>query len=139
MLRRMTLEDFELLKPMVESLREESKYFAMYKDFVFTEEFLKVFIDTPNEKIGLIVLDGEEPVGFCTYEVNYGLVARLGYVYLIPEARGKGFMTEITNALEHWAKLVGCKFSFIGVTKEDVDLTKNGYQRCEVVYMKEIN
>jgi RimJ/RimL family protein N-acetyltransferase len=136
MLRLATVEDFEAMKPLVYALKDDYKFTPLYRDFVFTEEVLRHYTANPKERCTVLAIENEEVVGFCTFEVQ-GNYARFVYVYLKPEFRDKGYMEQFLDAFEYWGS--GCKFYYMGVSDDNVDLTKRGYQKCEIVYMKEIN
>lgn len=135
MLRLATSEDFKDMEPLVYALKEAYKFIPLYKDFIFTEEVLKHYTATPAERCTVLAVEEDKVVGFCVFEVQ-GQYARFAYVYIEPEFRDKGYMDEFLSAFEYWG--ARCKFYYIGVSDEQVDLTNRDYQKCEVVYMKEI-
>lgn len=139
MIRVATQEDFEIVSKLVEGLIEDSVYSKLFKDYKLTHEMYRLYTTKLSEKIFVLSLDKDNNViGFSGFDIIPWLycdapvrIARLAYIYLKPEFRGKGYAKEIKVAFEHWGKTVGAQFYSTAHKYE-------GYKEVETIYMKEI-
>lgn len=146
MIRIATIEDLPVIKELLRSLVEDSKYNKFFDEDLYSDENISQFLnpETREHKVLILVLDNEEVIGFAAFETmlfpySKQKMAQVVPLYLKPEQRGKGHMKEIREAFEYWANKVGCKFAWMGVSSEGIDPTNNGYVKYETVYMKELN
>lgn len=139
-------EDASLVKEIVPSIISDSKYDEFLKNFILTDELLDEFLnqDTLDRTVCLFILDAaHKEVGLAAFEImqspltNFKL-ARLVTVYVEPNSRKMGYVNEVLEALEYWGKKTDCGHTYVGVTKDNVDLTDKGYKKFEVVWMKDI-
>lgn len=144
LLRIANAGDINVIIELVSALIDETKFKYLFPDKKFLEQAAAIFTkqETLNQRICVLLEEEGEIIGLgafeiipCLYTDKY--MARLVCVYIKPEHRDKGGMDEILYAFELWGKQTGVKHFNIGVTT-DADLTKRGYEKYEVMYMKEI-
>ena len=140
LIRIATREDFEVVNELVEALMKESVYSKLFKDYKLTHEMFSSYVTDFSQKILLLTVDDNNAViGLSAFDILPWLycdapirIARLSYIYIKPEERGKGYGKEIMSAFEHWGKAVGASY-YSTAYKSD------GYKKFETIYMKEIN
>ncbi len=143
-------EDYEILKQLGDELTKSSVYSNLFYGFSLTKEMFDVYTKDPKEKVAVLSKDEEGNIlGFGVFDIIPWLyndhptrIARLAYIYVKPENRGKGVRQEIEAAFEYWGKLTGAKYYSIGITK-DFDKTEKvvvakGYDKIETIFMKEV-
>ncbi len=142
MLKRATIEDFDLVYDMAVKFSEE---FSQYKEFVeplFLETIIRDILMSPDE-LKVALLHGE--MGMLLGEVSqfpYGphLVAVERAWWVKPENRMTKVGLELLEAFEFWANKVGCKIITMSCLDEGVGklYEKQGYKLSERAYMKVI-
>lgn len=139
MIRLVNSSDFELTKSMMESLIKDSVYSFMFKDYVLTQKMFDFYITNPKERVAVFILDeAQKEVGIGVFDIvpwyNHDAplkIARMAYLYVLPEERGKGYGKEIKNAFEYWGKTAGATHYSTSRKLED-------YKKVETIYMKEV-
>ena len=137
MIRVATETDFPVVKELVQGLIRDSIYGKFFKGYELTPFMFNQYTLNPLEKLCLMI---EDTKGFAMFdlvpwpyidkEVKF---ARLSFIYIDPEYRGKGLMNDVLEAFEYWAKSVGAAYCAVG-TKAP----KRGYKKSETMYIKEI-
>lgn len=140
MIRVAVKADYPLIKELTEGLISETVYSDMFKGYALTEEMFKQYSTSYKDKICIVVSSEDQDVGFAAFDVIPWLyhdvplkIARLSYIYVKPEYRGKGLGKEINTAFEHWGKAVGATWLSKGNSGKN-----EGYRKFETIYMKEI-
>jgi len=147
MLRIASVDDLDLVKSLLDEFLSDEKYTGIYKYYSFTDDIIKMFLDPAShrERIGLVIENKDnEPIGFVAFEKLDSVyssfkVSRILPLYIKPKYRKRGYMNEVMDAFEYWGKLVGTSHHIVGVSNEWADLTKRGYEKYEVMYIKEVN
>lgn len=69
-----------------------------------------------------MALNGGRPIGILTVTtmlyVEWGRLAEIGDLYVIPEHRGRGFAGRLVNAAVEWSGEKGCNGVYVTVTPE---------------------
>lgn len=134
-----TIDDLELVKELLRKNVEDSPY----KGEINVDAIpLKEFMENP-EKVIFFITEQDKVIGITAFETVFlvegqGKVSRILPLYLEPEYRGKGITKKIISLFETWSRLEGCSKASIGVSAENVSLEKDGYKKCEVIYMKDL-
>lgn len=141
MIRLALAADYELVKGYTEKLREESIYGKFFKGQELTQEKYSEYITHPLERMLLIIQDEETDCGFVAFdsqtwpfldkEIKF---TRIPFVYIDPAHRKKGLMDVVIKAFEYWTKQVKASYCMLGTKTKK----KRGYQKSEVVYIKEV-
>ncbi len=143
MLRIAEEKDLEALTELLNKLFEEREEYKGIFSAVSTEELVKPYLNpnTRTERLGLILEHEGVPVGLAGFETkpcfNF-TIALISALYLAPEFRSKGLMSDLLETFELWGKQVGAKYYHAGVST-GADLTKRGYMKYEVLFMKKVN
>lgn len=142
MLRLATKDDSKLIEVFLEELLTDSKYKLFFKDHKFTTDIIDRFLEDPDQSVIVLLLNGDKEIGLGAFELIPCLytpfsMARVAAIYIKPEYRGKGHMDEILGSFEYWGKMVGATYYNIGVST-GADLSNRGYQKYEVMFMKEV-
>ena len=125
---------------MLEELTQISVYKKIFKDYVLTKEIVEQYVSESNRQNRFCILVYEEdiPVGIGVFDILPWLysdvevrIARLSYIYVRSEYRGKGYGREIQESFEYWGKKVKANFYSTGIKTP-------GYKECETIYMKEV-
>lgn len=127
----------------MEGLASESEYGSLFNMSFFTKDIWSLYTTDLFNRICILSIDEEDNIqGFATFEVtgwpNLDLpikMARESFIFIKPEFRHTGIVSEFLKAFEHWAKSVGASHCMLGTNS---DMSKYGYQQKEIVYMKEI-
>lgn len=144
MFRIASEEDFDIVLDYFNKTVEESKYASWYPKEVREHIVRKYLQANRNEKVVLLILDEDKTIGMCSFyiipieDAKDTFIAKLASAYLDEDYRGKKITKKIVEALEFWAKKVGASFTDVGVSMEGVDLSKDGYKKYEILYMKDI-
>lgn len=139
MIRLATIDDYEIIKKLVEELIAESVYRDLFKDYVLSKYMVQEYTTQPKLKLCLLSLDDKDNiVGFSAFDIVPWLycdapikMARVSYIYVRPEYRKKGYGKEIHEAFEYWGKQVGA-------THYSTSHKSKGYKKVETIYMKEV-
>lgn len=140
MIKVATIEDFEIIKELVDALIQESIYSKIFENYKLSEEMVKSYTDPFNldNKMAVLVYEENEYVGLGVFDVLPWLycdipvkIARLSYIYIKPEYRHKGYRKEIEDTFEYWGKKIGAQWYSTGLKTDD-------YFKCETIYMKEV-
>ncbi|SIT93888.1 Ribosomal protein S18 acetylase RimI [Pontibacter indicus] len=86
----------------------------------------------------LLVLDGDEPVGFAAYSVKDSAKAvyKLNKIYLLPSRQGSGLGKVMLEAVEERVRKAGARYLDLNVNK--YNKAKAFYERCGYqVYQEE--
>lgn len=135
--------DLDLVRHYLNDLlMNDCPYTGFFKDYVFPDEVILDFLGNNANKSCVILLSGEEDVGFASFQKGPMdntpfSVASLVTVYLRPEYRNKGNMGFILEILEGFAQYTGCQYTSVG-SSSGADPSKFGYNKSEVIYIKEI-
>lgn len=129
--------------PMLEQLASESTYGSLFTMPMFTKDIWSLYTSDLKSRICILAIDEDENVkGFATFEImgwpNLDIpikMARESFIYIKPEFRRTRVVKELLDSFEHWSKSVGATHCLIGTNS---DMTKFGYTKREVIYMKEI-
>jgi RimJ/RimL family protein N-acetyltransferase len=133
--------DYEIVKILASELMKATVYSNLFKGYTLTEQMYNSYVTKLNEKACIIVLDNDtkEPIGFAAFDIIPWInsdapikIARLAYIYVREQYRGKGYGKEINIAFEHWGKQVGANCYSRSHKSE-------GYSKVETIYMKEVN
>lgn len=138
MIRVVTQDDFPLAKEMLDELSKESIYSFIFKNHQMTRKNFDFYLSDPKERFAIFVLDENKEIGIAVFDIapwyNNDIpikIARLAYLYVRPEYRGKGYGKEIKEAFEYWGKSVGANYYSTSKKAED-------YLKVETIYMKEV-
>ena len=132
-------DDYEIVKELSDALIKDSVYSKVFKDYSVTIDMFNQYVINLREKIIALVLEDDKVVGFGAFDVIPWLysdapirIARVAYIYVKPEFRGKGYGKEIMEAFEYWGKQVSA-------THYSISKKTEGYSKVETIYMKEVN
>jgi len=143
-------EDYIAVQDMVIRFFEESPYKDLPLDESKISSVVLDFLSNPSEKIVILALEDNEPVGMISGMASEHLFSRektafetVWWVY--PEKRGLRSSLKLFEAFEYWAKKVGCKYVQFGAAqgtpysdKVDQLYKRRGYQKTESNYLKVI-
>lgn len=118
---------------------EESKAF----------DLIATFIEKPVDRIMILAMDGDKPVGFIAAVASETLLTRDKLAHemawwMEPEYRKSRVALELVQAYEFWAKKVGCKLIQMSTVETDqVEkiskyYSRKGYRLIERSFLKEI-
>lgn len=143
MLRIATIEDFAEIKELIDLLMKDSIYSKMFEGYSLSTDMVRSYTnpETLSQKICLLSLDDQgKTIGLGVFDIVPWLyndapikIARLAYIYLKPDYRGKGLGKELNTAFEYWGKQVGANWYSKGNSGK-----KDGYMKFETIYMKEV-
>jgi GNAT superfamily N-acetyltransferase len=108
------------LNDAVELLKRFFQEEGFSEQIEFVEKHFKLLIETPYHWAGLALLN-ERPVGVVTVSssiyVEWGRLAEIGDLYVLPEARGGGVAKTLIQASLDWCKALDCSTVEIFITQ----------------------
>jgi GNAT superfamily N-acetyltransferase len=135
-LRTATLDDCEIIAEFGNELITKSKYGPiLFKDFRLVSAEIPYCVELEHTRI---IEKDNISVGFVSYQHLPWLTVLVGkiiYIYIKPEFRGQGLMSEVKEDFETWARNLGCNFVMLGIT---TGVEPSDYEKYEVMYMKEL-
>lgn len=138
MIKRATLEDYDLIKSMADKFIEVSGY----KEYSSSEDIRQTIINmvTSPRSQSIIALADCGMLAGAVSKFPFGphLIATEVAWWVDPDKRKNGVGYELLRYFEMWASVVGC--SMVSMVSLDDELTKfyekNGYKLYERAYMK---
>lgn len=90
-------------RPYDSTLKEDPITYYDLKQLVLSEEAAVVVAEIEGEVIG----SGHATIKQARAYLDHAVYVNLGFMYTVPEHRGKGVNQKIINALKDWAKAKG--------------------------------
>lgn len=144
MLRLAEYEDFSICLDLFQEVLGVYPLQAMWKDKDAVASLIFSFMGKrPDRAFFLVLNDALDPIGFLMVhktplEHTGSEAARIFGLYLKEEYRGKGYMDIMFDTFHSWGKDLHCNYYICNVSKEGADLSKRGYRKAEVMYIKEV-
>lgn len=138
-----TPEDFDAVYDMCKKFISQTAYSAYLNEDVFKPLIQSFLTDTKNEKVGIIAMEDDKPVGLIGGAVAYFIFGGIKYAtevawWVEPEYRKSGVGKELIEAFEYWAKQIDCKFVSMSALDKELPkfYEKLDYSFAEVSYIK---
>lgn len=135
-LREATIYDCDIIASFANELITKSKYGPiLFKDLKLVGAQIPYCISLSDTRV---IENNSKIIGFVSFQYLPWLTINVGkilYLYLKPEYRNQGYMKEVKEDFELWAKQRGCHFAILGIT---TGIEPSDYEKYEVMYMKEI-
>ena len=140
-------DDEDKIFALVKAFISESPYAGMEVADDILKDVVSGYLDCdPKEKMAVILLKGEEPIGLLAAIASEGahpfikgkIAAELMW-YVSPEHRGSKLAPKLLEAFQEWAKVIGASYlSLSSLDDERLDklYKKMGYEPVEKSYLK---
>jgi GNAT superfamily N-acetyltransferase len=144
MLIRGTTEHTPAIYEMVTDFFNASPYQSLGLDSTRIHELVDSFVSAdPHEKITILWLDNDKPVGVLAAAAeknlfNHSRIACEVVWWLKPEYRRGRVAVKMLDAYEYWATRVGCQSAIVVDLLGNLDTfyKRRGYERRETSYLK---
>lgn len=133
-LKLASLEDLPVVQELINEFMQQYKFRDMFPNM---DEIIPTYLDASTRTERVCILSDDNTGILALEKVPFLNIARIALVYIKEEHRSKGLMNEFLDAFEFWGKQIGCKYYNLGVST-GADPSSRGYEKYEVMYMKEV-